>query len=97
MILESLFIAAAFAIWGYLLSHVLTQMGMVLAILPRLLPHNWTASKPIWSCAVCVAGFQCSLYVSALYCLGWLTLSDLPIYSLAPVLAMAGAYYLDGE
>lgn len=87
-----LLIAATFGMWGLLLAVKLTRPGMIFGWLPKLVPDNLLISKPLWSCATCVAGFQ-----SLVTCSMLATFSDLYPVCMVPavIIAMGTAFYLD--
>ena len=85
---DALIIGLTFAFWGYLLPTTLTAPGKILGWLPDLIdPYAWWA-QPVYTCEVCVAGFQCLFAVTAFTWIGWFD-----PYLIAPtvVLSMAGA------
>ena len=88
---DALIIAATFAAWGHLLPTTLTAPGKVFSWLPDVIDPTAWYSQPIYTCEVCVAGFQCFLTVHIFAGLGWFD-----PYLIAPtvVTAMLGAKLL---
>ena len=88
----ALTIALTFGVWGWLLSGRLTDVDMAFNFLVHLFPQDKKTSKPIWECAVCVAGFQSAIACAALYYFDYLLLIFVfPVV----VLSMGLANYLE--
>lgn len=88
----ALAISATFAAWGLLIKHKLTQPDMIFGKLPEWLPDTTVTSKPIYACAVCVAGFWCFWF-----CLGGVVAGLLPValVVVCPVWAMFFAWFVE--
>lgn len=90
--LFALIVALTFGVWGWLLAGRLTDVGMAFNFLVHLFPPDKPQSNPIWSCAVCVAGFQSAIASAALYYFDYLLLIFVfPVV----VLSMGLANYLN--
>lgn len=91
-LLFALVVALTFGVWGWLLAGRLTDCGMAFNFLVHLFPPDKAQSKPIWSCAVCVAGFQSAIVCAGLYYFDYLLLIFVfPVV----VLSMGLANYLE--
>lgn len=91
-LLFALFVALTFGVWGWLLAGRLTDVDMAFNFLVYLFPSDKLHSKPLWSCAVCVAGFQSAIACAGLYYFDYLLLIFVfPVV----VLSMGIANYLE--
>lgn len=91
-LLFALTVALTFGVWGWLLAGRLTDVGMAFNFLVHMFKHNSPYSKPIWRCAICVAGFQSAIACAALYYFDYLLLIFVfPVV----VLAIGFANYLE--
>ncbi len=91
-LLFALVVALTFGVWGWLLAGRLTDVGMAFNFLVHTFKHNSPYAKPIWSCAICVAGFQSAIACAGLYYFDYLLLIFVfPVV----VLSMGLANYLN--